>query len=280
MPGPNGLEVAREIRRTSQVPILMLTVREEIATKVTAFDVGVDDYLTKPFQIEELLARIRAILRRTTPAMLDSPRVPYYSGSLFVDIENMHITSHGRRIQLTPREWGVLRVLIKYAGRMVSSRQLLQEAWGQDYGDEADYVRTYVTRLRKKLEPIPRILNTFNSSGGSDIEWWNPAEYQAPAIPTDLGHRSKWPAPTPIPIGRWCIGHGSVFPAKATLCHRGMGCLNRQHAWTPASAHVTTEDLPNVTIQTVALPSCPVDYPSYAPATRYGYFPGRGRKRS
>ena len=70
------MEVAREIRRTSQVPILMLTVREEIATKVTAFDVGVDDYLTKPFQIEELLARIRAILRRTTPAMLDSPRVP------------------------------------------------------------------------------------------------------------------------------------------------------------------------------------------------------------
>ena len=156
MPGANGLEVAREIRRTSQVPILMLTVREEIATKVTAFDVGIDDYLTKPFQIEELLARIRAILRRTTPAMLDSPRVPYYSGSLFVDIENMHITSHGRRIQLTPREWGVLRVLIKYAGRMVSSRQLLQEAWGQDYGDEADYVRTYVTRLRKKLEPDPQ----------------------------------------------------------------------------------------------------------------------------
>ena len=68
----------------------------------------------------------------------------------------MHITSHGRRIQLTPREWGVLRVLIKYAGRMVSSRQLLQEAWGQDYGDEAEYVRTYVTRLRKKLDPDPQ----------------------------------------------------------------------------------------------------------------------------
>ena len=156
MPGPNGLEVAREIRRTSQVPILMLTVREELATKVAALDVGVDDYLTKPFQIEELLARIRAILRRTAPAMVDPPRDPYRSGSLFIDIDNMYITSHGRRIQLTPREWGVLRVLIKYAGRVVSSRQLLQEAWGQEYGDEADYVRTYVTRLRKKLEPDPQ----------------------------------------------------------------------------------------------------------------------------
>ena len=155
MPGPNGLEVAERIRQSSQVPILMLTVRDEISTKLAALDIGADDYLTKPFQIEELLARVRAILRRTAPANPLSQPGSYHSGSLFIDLDNLHVTSHGQRIHLTPREWGVLRVLIKYAGRVVSPRQLLQEAWGQDYGNEVDFVRTYVTRLRGKLEPDP-----------------------------------------------------------------------------------------------------------------------------
>ena len=156
MPGPNGLEVARRIRQSFQVPILMLTVQDEIANKVAALDIGADDYLTKPFQIEELLARVRAVLRRTAPAKLGSPHALYRSGSLSVDLENMRVTSHDRLIQLTPREWSVLRVLVKYAGQVVSPRQLLQEAWGADYGDEGDYVRTYIARLRRKLEPDPQ----------------------------------------------------------------------------------------------------------------------------
>ena len=156
MPGPSGLEIARRIRQSSQVPILMLTVREEISTKVAALDVGADDYLTKPFQIEELLARVRAILRRTAPAKFDSPDSSYRSGGLSVDFKNMRVASQERLVQLTPREWAVLRVLVKYAGRVVSPRQLLQEAWGLAYGDELDYVRAYVIRLRRKLEPDPQ----------------------------------------------------------------------------------------------------------------------------
>lgn len=155
MPGPNGLEVAHRIRQFSQVPILMLTVRDEIPTKLAALGIGADDYLTKPFQIDELMARVRAVLRRSAPAKFDSPQASYHSGSLSIDLENMRVTSHDRLVQLTPREWAVLRLLVKYAGQVVSPRQLLQDAWGPDYGDEADYVRTYVSRLRRKLEPDP-----------------------------------------------------------------------------------------------------------------------------
>ena len=158
MPEIDGLEVTRQIRQMSRVPILILSVRDETASKLTALDLGADDYLTKPFRVEELLARMRAILRRTSPARPDSfgKAYAYRSGDLLIDLEGLRVISHDRMIQLTPREWALLRVLVNHAGRIVSSRQLLQEAWGPDYGDEADYVRTYVTRLRRKLEPDPR----------------------------------------------------------------------------------------------------------------------------
>ena len=158
MPEIDGLEVTKRIRQMSRVPILILSVRDEIASKLTALDLGADDYLTKPFRVEELLARMRAILRRTAPAGPNSlPKAyAYRSGELLIDLEGLRVISHNRIIQLTPREWALLRVLVNHAGRIVPSRQLLQEAWGPDYGDEADYVRTYVTRLRRKLEPDPQ----------------------------------------------------------------------------------------------------------------------------
>ena len=155
MPGINGLEVARRVRRTSQVPILMLTVRDEMPTKLAALDLGADDYLTKPFRIEELLARVRAILRRTAPAQ-PPPRTSYRSGALAIDAAACQVTSSGRAVTLTPQEWEVLRVLVNHAGQVVTPRQLLQEAWGPDYSHEGDYVRAYVNRLRRKLEPDPQ----------------------------------------------------------------------------------------------------------------------------
>ena len=158
MPVPDGLEVTKQIRQVSRVPILILSVRSDTSSKRTALDLGADDYVTKPFHVEELLARMRAILRRVSPARLEPPHsdYAYRSGELFIDLEGMRVVSHDRQVQLTRREWAALGVLVKYAGMVVSSRQLLQEAWGPYYGDEGDYVRTYVKRLRRKLEPDPQ----------------------------------------------------------------------------------------------------------------------------
>ena len=148
MPDLDGLEVTRQIRQVSQVPILILSV----------LDLGAEDYLTKPFRIEELLARTRAILRRTAPATKEDSLQStwdYRSGELYVDLNGLRVVSHGHGKQLTPREWALLRVFIQYAGQVVAPRTLLKEAWGPNYGDEGDYVRTYVNRLRRKIEPEP-----------------------------------------------------------------------------------------------------------------------------
>ena len=156
MPGTNGLEVARRVRQTSEVPILMLSIRDEVPTKLAALDLGADDYLTKPFEVEELLARVRAILRRTTSAEERATRTTFQSGPLSVDLGTTRVTFEHKPVKLTPQEWAVLHVMVKHDGQVVGSRQLLQEAWGPDYGDEGDYVRAYINRLRRKLEPDPQ----------------------------------------------------------------------------------------------------------------------------
>ena len=156
MPGTNGVEVARRVREFSQVPIIMLSVRSDVNTKAIALNTGADDYLTKPFAVEELIARVRAILRRTDPARNNRSGGVYRTGDLCVDLEGGPVTVGERTVKLTPHERRVLRVLAKYAGQVVTPRQVLQEAWGPDYGDEGDYVRAYVTRLRRKLEPDPK----------------------------------------------------------------------------------------------------------------------------
>ena len=158
MPGWDGLETAKRIRQSSQVPILILSVRHEIPDKLAALDLGADDYVTKPFRPDELLARVRALLRRTSrvDTVAPQPRFTYKSGRLEVDLDGLRVISHNREVQLTPREWATLRVLVNHAGSVVTSRQLLHEVWGAAYEDQGEYVRTYITRLRRKLEPLPR----------------------------------------------------------------------------------------------------------------------------
>ncbi len=158
MPDCNGLEITRLIRQRSTVPIIVLSVRNETASKLAALDLGADDYITKPFRLDELLARVRAILRRTYHA--DAPPAnaihTYRSGGLMIDLDGMKVTSHRRNVSLTPREWDTLRTLLNHVGRVVTPQNLLEEAGGRGDGREGDNARTYITRLRRKLEPDPR----------------------------------------------------------------------------------------------------------------------------
>ena len=152
-----GLEMVSRIRRSSRVPIMVMSVRHETSAKLAALEAGADDYITKPFPMEEMLARTRAILRRSSPNLAEPIRdvYSYHCGELRVDLPGNRVTFGGEAVQLTGREWALLQVLVRNAGRVVSHHQLLQEAWGPDYGSEGDYVRAYISRLRRKLEPDP-----------------------------------------------------------------------------------------------------------------------------
>ena len=152
MPGMNGLETCQEIRRHSDVPILMLTVRNTERDKVLALDAGADDYVVKPFGMQELLARLRAALRRRgAHAKLTS----FASKPLVVDFETRQVTAYGKEVHLTPKEFELLRQLIASAGKPMTHRRLLQAVWGPDYGDEPEYLRVMVNQLRKKIESDP-----------------------------------------------------------------------------------------------------------------------------
>jgi len=152
MPGMSGLETCREIRRTMDVPIVMLTVRNAERDKVLALDAGADDYVVKPFGMAELLARIRAALRRrATPGKLAS----FSAKDLSVDFEARNVTVKGRDVHLTPKEFELLRQLVTNAGKPITHRRLLQAVWGPDYGDEPEYLRVMINQLRKKIESDP-----------------------------------------------------------------------------------------------------------------------------
>jgi len=152
MPVMDGLEACREIRRTSDVPIIVLTVRSAERDKVRALDAGADDYVVKPFGTQELLARIRAALRRTSP----QDKVPAYeSKDLSIDFEARRVTAGGRDVHLTPKEFDLLRHLVANQGRPLTHRRLLQAVWGPEYGDELEYLRGTINQLRKKIEPDP-----------------------------------------------------------------------------------------------------------------------------
>ena len=157
MNSARGLETVSQIRRLSRAPIMVMSVRHETPDKLSALEAGADDYITKPFPIEEVLARTRAILRRTSPHLAEPIRdvYSYRCGDLRVDLQGTRVTLGGEAVHLTRREWALLKVLIRNAGRVVSPQQLLREAWGPDYGSEGEYVRAYITRLRRKLEPDP-----------------------------------------------------------------------------------------------------------------------------
>jgi two-component system KDP operon response regulator KdpE len=153
MPGIGGLEACREIRERSDVPIIMLTVRNGERDKVQALDAGADDYVVKPFGIEELLARIRAALRRTNAS---DPLPPVNSPDLQIDFESRKVLVRGQPVRLTPKEFGLMRQLVANAGKPISHRSLLQAVWGPDYGEETEYLRVFINQLRKKIEPDPK----------------------------------------------------------------------------------------------------------------------------
>ena len=154
MPGMGGLETCRAIRSGSDIPVIILSVRNTERDKVAALDAGADDYVTKPFGIEELLARIRAALRRSPSAPEGGPRV-FESKELEIDFEARRVRVRGKDVRLTPKEFELLRYLVAHAGKPVSHRELLQAVWGPDYGDEPEYLRVFVNQLRKKIELDP-----------------------------------------------------------------------------------------------------------------------------
>jgi two-component system, OmpR family, KDP operon response regulator KdpE len=155
LPDRDGLDLLRELRGWSTVPVVILSAREGERDKVTALDAGADDYISKPFGIEELLARLRVALRHAATA--GDPGVPpvFADGSLRVDLAARVVTLAGTEVHLTPIELKVLAFLVRHVGKVVTHRQLLHAVWGPEYGDEAHYLRVYMAQLRRKLEADP-----------------------------------------------------------------------------------------------------------------------------
>ena len=152
LPGMSGLEVIQGLRGWSTVPILILSAREAQADKVAALDAGADDYVTKPFGMDELLARLRAALRRATPT-LEAPLVA--TSDFRNDLAGKRVTTAEGDARLTPIEWHLVEILARNPGKLVTARQLLEEVWGPQYGTETNYLRVHFAHIRRKLEPQP-----------------------------------------------------------------------------------------------------------------------------
>ena len=153
MPGMNGVEVVRHIRESSAVPIIVLSAVGDEPRKVEALEVGADDYITKPFGIEELLARIRSLLRRAAGAQSAQP--VFVAGTLSVNFDRREVALDGEPVKLTPKEYDLLKYLVEHAGKVLTHRMRLQEVWGPAYAEQAQYLRVFVDHLRKKLEKDP-----------------------------------------------------------------------------------------------------------------------------
>ena len=154
MPGMGGLEACRAMREGSEIPIVILTVRNAEKEKVEALDAGADDYVSKPFSMQELMARIRAALRRAPGAAEGGPH-GFASEDLEIDFAGRRVRVKDKSVRLTPKEFDLLRHLVAHGGKPVPHRELLQAVWGPDYGDETDYLRVFINHLRKKIEPDP-----------------------------------------------------------------------------------------------------------------------------
>ena len=154
LPDMDGTDVIRGVRGWTSTPIIVLSAWGQESQKVAALDAGADDYVTKPFGMDELLARLRAAVRRASPAP-DEPVVA--TDDFTVDLADKRVTRDGQDVRLTPTEWQLLEVLVRHTGRLVPQRQLLAEVWGPGYQNEAHYLRVYVANLRRKLEPDPSV---------------------------------------------------------------------------------------------------------------------------
>lgn len=154
MPGMTGLEACPEIRRNSEIAIIMLTVRNAEKEKVAALDAGADDYVTKPFNMPELLARIRAHLRRVPLATGNGPQLIRF-GNVEVNVQTRHVSVNGRDVRFTPKEFDLLHYLSTHPNVTIPHGKLLQAIWGPDYGNEIEYLHVFVNQIRKKIEPDP-----------------------------------------------------------------------------------------------------------------------------
>jgi two-component system KDP operon response regulator KdpE len=152
LPGIDGIDVIRGLRGWSTVPIIVLSVREAESEKVAALDAGADDYVTKPFGMDELLARLRSALRRNAPA---EEQAVVETGAFTVDLAAKRVVTANGEVRLTPTEWGIVELLVRNPGKLVSQRQVLQEVWGPSYSTETNYLRVYMAQIRRKLEPDP-----------------------------------------------------------------------------------------------------------------------------
>ncbi|HEY57966.1 MAG TPA: response regulator transcription factor [Anaerolineae bacterium] len=168
MPHMDGLETIRRIRQTSTVPIIILSALGEEADKIQALNLGADDYLTKPFGVGELLARVKAVLRRARWAEAPTPTKTLAFGPIVLDPLRRQVMVEGRPVELTPIEFNLLAYLMSHAGQVLAHQDILQHVWGPGYGRETEYLRVYIGRLRQKIEPDPehpRFLRTVRGVG-------------------------------------------------------------------------------------------------------------------
>jgi len=165
LPGIDGVDVIHGLRGWTRVPIIVLSVREEEREKITALDAGADDYVTKPFGMGELVARLRVALRRSLHSDENAPVIE--TSAFTIDLAAKRATRpDGDEIRLTPTEWGIVEVLASNQGKLVSQVQLLREVWGPTYGEETNYLRVFMAQIRRKLEPEPRIPRYFITEPG------------------------------------------------------------------------------------------------------------------
>jgi two-component system KDP operon response regulator KdpE len=155
LPDMDGCEVIRRVREQTNTPIIVLSVRGSEKEKVEALNLGADDYITKPFGVDELLARVRVALRHAAGPSAGAAPV-FRTGGLEVDVERRTVRLDGAEVHLTPTEYDLLRAMVAHPGKLLTDRMLLQAVWGPEYGDEAHYLHVYVARLRKKIEPDPQ----------------------------------------------------------------------------------------------------------------------------
>jgi two-component system KDP operon response regulator KdpE len=163
LPGIDGIDVVTALRAWTDVPVLVLSARHMSDAKVRALDAGADDYVTKPFTFDELLARLRAVMRRRLPAT-NEPVIT--TADFTIDLADKSVTNADGPVRLTPTEWRVVETLARNDGKLVTQRQLLQEVWGPDYEKETDYLRTYLAAIRRKLEPNPSAPRYFLTEHG------------------------------------------------------------------------------------------------------------------
>jgi two-component system KDP operon response regulator KdpE len=172
LPGISGIEVIEGLRGWTDTPIIILSARDAQSEKVAALDAGADDYVTKPFGMDELLARLRAALRRASPSPVEAV---IETNDFTVDLSAKKVVVRGQEVRLTPTEWHLVEVLVRNAGRLVTGRQLLQEVWGPQYGSETNYLRVHMGHIRRKLEPEPSRPRYFITEPGMGYRFENDA---------------------------------------------------------------------------------------------------------